>query len=85
MHGAVREDVKVCQLRKEQQEKSTVRYYTADYLYKRKSACVIIAVKYNLLASNHQFVITSSIFSSILGLNDHQNLTIKITEKLLTT
>lgn len=67
MHGAVREDVKVCQLRKEQQEKCTVRYYTADYLYKRKSAYIMMAVKYNLLAStsnsNHQFVITSSIFS----------------------
>ena len=55
--------MKVCQLRKEQQEKSTVRYYTADYLYKRKSAYVMMALKYNLLANNHQFVITSSIFS----------------------
>lgn len=84
MHGAVREDVKVCQLRKEQQEKSTVRYYTADYLYKRKSAYVVVAVKY-IIASNHQFVITSSTFSWILGLNDHQKITNKITEKLLTT
>lgn len=46
VHGAVREDVKVCQLRKEQREKSTVRYYTADHVYKRKSAYVLITVKY---------------------------------------
>ena len=67
MHGAVREDVKVCQLKKEQQEKSTVRYYIADYLYKRKSARVMIAVKYNLLASNHQFVIPVVFFHQSLA------------------
>ena len=37
VHGAVREDVKVYQLRKEQQEKSTVRYHTADYVHTKEN------------------------------------------------